>query len=155
MKFTPKTDEEIARENLWPAGEYSFEILEAADKTSKSGNEMIEMKVKVINDDGGFILVNDYLLESIAYKLKHAAEACGLLEQYSTGSLVSHDFIGKTGMLKLKIQKGKPKDDGSGDVYPDRNAIGDYVKPKSGNGSAGHAIAAPAPAAFIDDTVPF
>lgn len=149
MKFTPKTEKEIAEEKLWPAGEYSFEITEAFDKVSKSGNEMIELKVKVINDDADFIFVTDYLLESLAYKLRHAAEACGLLSQYEAGSLVGSDFTFKTGTLKLKIQKDK------NGQYPDKNVVGDYVKPEraSANGVTAPAAAASAPA--IDDTIPF
>jgi hypothetical protein len=146
MKFTPKSEKEIAEENLWPAGEYGFEVIEAADKTSKSGNEMIELKLKVTNDEGAFIFVNDYLLESLSYKLRHAADACGVLEQYETGSLVGNDFISATGTLKLKIQKDKTGQ------YADKNVVADYKKRE---GAANGVAPVQAAAKFIDDTVPF
>ena len=72
MNFTPKSEKELSEENLFPAGIYPFEILEATDKTSKKGNDMIELKLRVFHGERHQI-VNDYLLESIGYKLRHAA----------------------------------------------------------------------------------
>src|ERR1700761_5913233 len=101
MKFAPKTDKEIAESNLWPDGLYSFEIVEGVDKISKvkpdgsGGNEMVELKVKVYNEDGGHIFVNDYLLESIAYKLRHAAVACGLSATKQGGTIFWSGFFWK------------------------------------------------------------
>jgi len=126
MRFTPKTEKEIAESNLLPEGEYPFEISSGADKISKSGNEMIELWVRVYKPDGSFNQVADYLLESIAYKLRHAAEACGLLDKYEAGTILGTDFIGKTGMLKLGITKDK------NGQYPDKNGIKDYIVPKEG-----------------------
>ena len=148
MKFTPKTEKEIAEENLWQPGEYSFEVLEAADKVSKAGNEMIELKLKVYADDGGYIFVNDYLMDTVAYKLRHAADACACLAKYETGMLQADDFKAKAGRLKLKIQKDK-----SG-TYPDKNVVGDYVK--SGKESSnGVAQVASASVPLPDDSIPF
>lgn len=151
MKFTPKTEKEIAEENLWQPGEYSFEVLEAADKTSKSGNEMIELKLKVYADDGGYIFLNDYLLESMAYKLRHAADACGILEQYNAGSLVAADFAGKAGRVKLVIQKSKDPQ------YSDKNAVKDYVKSSAETKASApvNGVAQETPGKFIDETIPF
>jgi hypothetical protein len=151
MKFVPKTEKEIAEENLWPAGEYSFEIIEAEDKVSKSGNEMIELTLRVFNSEGGFKIVNDYLLEAISYKLRHAAEVCGLLDNYNRGHLLANDFFGKTGFVKLKIDKDKEG------KYPDKNGIADYITERSK--SNGHAAPVKAAAksqdTFQDDTIPF
>jgi hypothetical protein len=32
MKFKPKSEKELAEANLWPKGDYAFEILEAEKK---------------------------------------------------------------------------------------------------------------------------
>jgi len=127
MKFTPKSEKEIAEEKLLPEGTYPFEISKGEDKVSKSGNEMIELLVRVFKPDGNFLLVSDYLLESMAYKLRHAAEACGLLHEYESGTLLGSNFIGKTGELKLGIQKDK------NGTYPDKNVVKDYIVPKEGD----------------------
>lgn len=105
MKFTPKSDKELAEERLLPEGEYGFEISGAVDKVSKAGNDMIELTVRVFKDDGNFLLVTDYLMEAILYKVAHACKACGLYDRYENGNLEADDFVGKTGQLKLGIQK--------------------------------------------------
>lgn len=131
MQFVPKTDKELSEMNLWPAGEYGFEILEYAnfgqnsyvtkDTKSSAGNEMILLVVKVVNNEGNSIIIIDYLLEKMAFKLKHAAYSCGLGDKYESGKLFATDFIGKSGNLKLKIDKDKDR------KYPDKNGVADYV----------------------------
>lgn len=126
MKFTPKSDKELAEERLIPEGTYGFEISGGVDKVSKAGNEMIELTVRVFKPDGNFVLVTDYLMEAILYKVSHAAKACGLEDKYNAGNLHGEDFIGKTGELKLGIQKDK------NGQYPDKNVVKDYIVPKDG-----------------------
>jgi hypothetical protein len=125
MRFMPKTEEEIAHDNLLEKGEYPFEISGGEDTQSKAGNDMIVLTVRVYKEDGSFNLVTDYLLEAIAHKLRHAAEACGLLDKYEKGELTGEDFVGKTGMLKLGVQEAK------GDFFA-KNKINDYIVPKDG-----------------------
>lgn len=119
MKFQPKTEQEIQEERLLPEGEYSFQISGAEDTQSKAGNDMIKLTVRVFKPDGNFLLVDDYLVEAMLYKVLHLCEATGLKEDYDAGQLDSQKFIGKTGMLKLGIQKS--------DAFPDRNTIKDYI----------------------------
>lgn len=121
MKVTPKTDDEIARENLLEPGVYDFEVVNAFEKVSKSGNEMIELKLKVFTDTGGTRVINDYLLDAVAYKVKHFAECVGLLDAYNEGLLTAADCAGRAGKLNLKIQKDK------NGQFPDRNGVADYV----------------------------
>jgi len=144
MKFQPKTEKEIAESNLWPVGEYSFEIIEGTDEISKSGNEMIKLKVHVFNDEGNLKTITDYLLESIAYKLHHAAAACNLTDKYEEGELQGHDFVGKTGTLKLGRQIDK-----SGQ-YPDKNSISDYLPRKDD-----FAPSTPRKEDVLDDEIPW
>jgi Protein of unknown function (DUF669) len=121
VKFTPKTDEELATENLLQPGDYDFEVSDAEETISKAGNSMIKMKVKVFDDLGSYRVVFDYLMESVAYKLKHAAKAVGLGDAYERGELEAYDFINRSGRCKINIQKDK-----SGQ-YPDKNGITDYL----------------------------
>lgn len=127
MRFTAKTDKEIAEEKLIPEGEYSFEISGAVDKQSKAGNDMIELTVRVYKPDGNFFLLSDYLMEAMLYKVSHCAQACGLHDRYMSGELAADEFIGKTGTLKIGIQKDK------NGQYPDKNVVKDYVVPKDGD----------------------
>ena len=135
MTFEPKTEQEIAESKLWSKGEYGFEIVDASEKNSKrSGKPMIELKVKLYDGKGAGRTITDYLLAETPEKLRHCADACGLLDRYNTGNLSGNEFRGKRGKLKLGIEKDKKK------TYPDKNVVLDYVcasavgKAESGGG---------------------
>ncbi len=122
MTFEPKTEQEIAESKLWPKGEYAFEIVEGADKTSKtSGKPMIELRVR-LSDAKAARIITDYLLAETPEKLLHASKACGLLDRYKAGSLSGNELRGKRGRLRLGIEKDRKK------VYPDKNVVLDYVR---------------------------
>jgi len=122
MQFQPRTEQQIRDSKLFPKGTYDFEIIEAIETTSKSsGKPMIELKLQVLGPAGAKKSVKDYLVEKTDGKLRHAAEACGLLAKYETGSLSDADFLHKKGKVNLTIEKDKKKQ------YPDRNAVLDYV----------------------------
>lgn len=161
MKFAPKTEKEIAEMNLWQPGEYGFEIIEEAtlgsnhyqtcDKISQSQNEMIQLVVKVYNPEGHYRIVIDYLLEKMAEKLRNAAICCGLADKYEAGNFSASDFVGKSGMLKLKIDRDKTGQ------YSDKNAIANYVVPDGDMNKytppKGHPVNDTAP--IEDDEIPF
>ena len=121
MQFTPKTEKEIIASKLFERGTYDFEVLFAWEKISKrASNPMIELRLRVSNDNGHTKTVTDYLVASNAEKLRHAALALGLLHKYDEGSLSENDFWGLKGRLKLGIEKGL-------NGCPDRNVVTDYV----------------------------
>ena len=121
MNFTPKTEKEIEEANLLPPGTYDFEIVDALDKTSKAGNEMIELNLRVFDSEGSSRYVRDWLMESIPAKLRHVAYACGLGDKYEAGSLVAQDFLDRTGQVKLVVKKDKTGQ------YSDQNSVRDYL----------------------------
>lgn len=142
MRFTPKTENEVSSAGLWPKGTYDFEVADATDKQSKNGNDMTELVVKIYDQEGKSRKVFDYLVDTDggAYKIRHFAEAAGLLKEYETGFLPADVMIGKTGRCQVIIQKDKTG------AYPDKNAISDYVK------SDGPVTI---PTQEIDDEIPF
>lgn len=126
MQVTPKTEKEIYEANLLPNGWYPFTIGKAEEKLSKKGNEMIELNVKVYKEDSGFIFVRDFLMntEFGAFKLRHCAEACDLLEDYNAGKLNADDLESREGWAKIGVEKSKDEQ------FPDKNKIIDYAKEK-------------------------
>lgn len=146
MKFTAKTEDQIARESLLDAGEYDFEVANAEDKVSKAGNDMIELTLKVFRPDGGFIPSRDYLMEKMAFKLIHFCKSVGLMPSYDAGTLTAQECVGRAGRLKLVVEE-QPG-------YQPRNAVKDYIAVKDGE-AAKTTIKKPAPAAAADDGVPF
>lgn len=132
MRITPKTENEISQSNLLPEGVYHFEVTNASDKVSKSGNDMIELKLRIALQDGSQRVLTDYLLDAMSFKLRHFCVCAGLLEKYNAGQLLAYDCIGKTGMVHIIVQKGKEKPDGG--FYPDKNSVRDYQQPDSASG---------------------
>jgi len=86
-----------------------------------------KLVLQVFHPDRQPKIILDYLLEAMPRKLKESAYACGLGNEYENGTLCAEKYIGKTGNLDLVIQKGKKKDDGSGETYPDRNSVKGYI----------------------------
>ena len=129
MNFQPKTEKEIQKENerlLLPVRKepYPATVESAVDKTSKSGHEMIEIKLKVFADDGSHRIVTDYLMEAMAHKLFHFAEATGNMEKYQAGTLSSDDCEGKELFVKIGI-------DPANGNYAAKNVVKDYSSPQS------------------------
>lgn len=125
MRFKPKSEKEIQEERfpVLKPGKYHFEVMAASEEVSKKGNQMIVLKLKILDDSLNVLtFLKDYLMETMSYKLRHAAYSCDLGSQYDAGELHADQFIGKSGMLDLGIQKDKTGQ------YPDKNNVNDYVK---------------------------
>jgi len=155
MNIEPKTEEEVSN-NLWPVGEYQFKVLPefkfndvvlTQDTTSKNGNEMIVLVLQVYNENGQERIVCDYLVNTDGgqFKIRHAAVACSLEEEYQSGTLLADSFIGKTGMLKLGIQKDKTGQ------YSDRNSVKDYIIGKVDHQAPSDGV----PSHIMDDDIGF
>jgi len=124
MSYTPKSEEELAREVLLPDGAYDFEVVETSDKPSKNSNAMFTLKLRVFDTDGNSRTLFDYIVMSNPFgerKLRHAANACGLLETYNSGKLTAGDFLNTMGKILLKQQ------DGSADYPMPKNVVSDYI----------------------------
>ena len=140
MKITPKVREEVEKEaaarkkemnekNLLKRGIYDFEVMSAEETTSRAGNAMIKLKIRVFHD-GGEAHLYDYLVSTQVEKLCAFCDAVGLSKEYDAGDVKSDDMEGRSGRAKIGIEDEKPKDDGSDDKWPAKNKIKDYL-PKS------------------------
>lgn len=131
MRFSPKTEKQIQEDRfpLLKPGKYHFEVVDGKEEVSKKGNPMIVLRLKIVDDGLNHLAyLNDYLMESIAHKLRHAAHVCGLGNSYDNGELSANSFIGKTGMVEINIQKDKTGQ------YSDKNSIQDYVMAQNSTG---------------------
>jgi hypothetical protein len=92
-----------------PAGDYRFKITGCERQHSKSGNPMLVVKFAVRMPTGEIIPLTEWLLltDQWDWKLRHLADACGLLAKYDADTLDALDFIGKTGDFTLTHQTNK------------------------------------------------
>lgn len=150
MTVTPKTEKQLMEERNFPEGEYPFEVVLAKDGISKrSGNEMIHLKLKCFTQDGRQFFVDDYLMDSMGFKLRHFCEEVGLLEKYEAGQLKDYDCDKKEGTVQIIIQKSKESQ------YPDKNSVKDYGVAKKKVKEEKPAAPTPEPDPEVSDDVPF
>lgn len=124
LTFNPKTEDEIKLELLIEEGIYQFEVIQSESRTSKAGNPMIHLLLKVWDNSGKSALLHDYLLTSpsqMLFKLRHFCFAVGLGTEWESGSLTAENCMGKCGKAKVGIET-----DPSGKYGP-KNRINDYV----------------------------
>lgn len=121
MRFAPLSDKELAEMNMIPEGYYRYKVLEAKDKRSQKGADMIELKIELYMQDRNRQLF-DYLLEAMMHKINHFCKANDMLDKYDAGTLTSSDCYGRNGgFVHIAIQKDKTGN------YPDKSVIKDYV----------------------------
>ena len=128
MRTEPKSDAEIQAMMVMPEGTYPFVVLESKERVSKNGNDMIELKLEVLDDQNRPHTIFDYLLASMAFKLKHFCEATGLSDKYDADDLTAADCLRKRGYVELKADKAPRIVDGR--EYPPKNSVKDYIVEK-------------------------
>lgn len=120
--FTPRDPRELEKNFIvLPEGEYDFEVRSATESRSKNGNDMIELKLAVFNA-GQEVKTFDYLVfsQKAQWKLYSFCKAVGLVDRFKAGEITGFDCEGKSGRLKLKIDKS--------DGFDDRNAVAHYIE---------------------------
>jgi hypothetical protein len=129
MKFAPKSEAELKRQNLCPPAIYPFSVMSAADKQSTklrddgSPKEMIALKLNVHGDDGDYHVYDYISPDFMAHKLRHFAVAIGLEAKYQTGDFCAADCLDRQGWCNLIIKEDSQ--------YGPKNAVKDYCLGKT------------------------
>lgn len=148
MKYQPVTEKEFNERMLLPAGEYAFEVLNATEGVSKSsGADMITLELLVHATDGGSRKVKSYLVgsEKGRFQVRAFCVSAGILAKYDAGTFGAEDCLGKSGWLRLRVEAGKAKEDGSGN-WPDKNSVAGFIaEPSKAKASTAAPSAQPAP----------
>ena len=101
-----------------PEGEYEVKIVDVVQKTSKNGNDMLELTINAYDEDGRQVRVFDWIVNPTGlWKLKKICEATGI---EFTGEIDEQRLVGLNLMAKLQLRKATDK-------YPERNQIADYL----------------------------
>lgn len=142
MRYTPYTEAQIQSLSVMEPGIYTFEVLEVMTKDTynnplrdKNGVDMAKLKLIVWDRDNRERHVYTYISGdgNFAYKLRHFAKTLGMIQQYEDGIFEIDKTIGKRGNADIIIKRGTMKTDGSGELWPDRNDVKDFVVTADGN----------------------
>lgn len=106
MRFEPKTEAQLKAELLLPAGDYDFTIIEAEEKQSAKGNDMIALKLLVYTPDGGERTIRDWLMAG-SIKLCQFCVGVQLDHLYEQGVLTDQDCVGRSGRATIAIEEDK------------------------------------------------
>jgi len=140
MEFNPQDAGDRGSFTLLPEGLYDIEVVEAEERTSQKGNQMIALTIEARHPDGYPSRVWDYLVSTPAalFKVKQFCDAAGLTSAFESGRLAIQDCRGRQLKAKIMVEAGRGG-------YQDRNSIREYV--------AADTAAQPAGIATIPETV--
>lgn len=172
MRYTPLTEAQIQSMNVMDEGIYQFETVEVhvVDKFNnpmrdKNGNDMAKLKLVVWDNEGRERIVYTFISgdPNFGYKLRHYAQTVGMLTEYENGTFDIQRTEGKQGKANIVIKKGNLKNDGSGEMWPDRNDVKDFIfetqpraaQPQAGSPPPGHPAALATDGQILDDDIPF
>jgi len=155
MEFNPGDGTPKSGFDLLPAGEYDIEVIEAEERTSQKGNQMIALTLQAKHPDGYDARVWDYLVSVPAadFKIKMFCEATGLESKFQEGRLTAEECVGRTSRAKITIDEGR-------DGFSDRNGVAEYLSGSGGQPVARGIETMPAgadsqPAPVTDEQIPF
>lgn len=148
------TDEELDAVNLMEKGTYNFEVAKSERQTSKNGNPMAKLMLKLWDKEGKCHTLFDYLVFSNVplniKKVKHFCDAVGLIEEYKRREL-PEELAHYCGRVEIGVEDEQPK--ASGGMYPRKNKVVDYVKGEKG--AVKNELAYVSQEKDFDDIIPF
>lgn len=107
----------------WPADDYDGEIASIEEQTSKAGNDMLKLGVKVYHPDGRDKIVTDYIVNPTGlFKLKQIAMALGQGAVFNAGKFDPYSMKDKRICVSLKVTESEQ--------YGEKNEVKKYSSPK-------------------------
>ncbi len=164
MKYTPYTEAQIQSMNVMEPGIYRFQVLEALTTDQygnqlrdKNGTDMAKLKLLIWDRENRERTLFTYISGdgNFAYKLRHFAKTIGMLQQYEDAIFNISETVGKQGNADIVIKRGTLKQDGSGEMWADRNDVKDFVLTADGNVVSHAHEAPPLQVEQIDEDIPF
>ncbi len=104
MKFD-NTEKPSPTYAVFDEGVYEFLVLDAQEQISKTGNDMMKLKLEFKNANNEISTVFDYLVAPYPKKIAAFSQTTNLLDKYEAGELTPTDCMNKKGYALLEIQE--------------------------------------------------
>jgi len=106
-----------------PVGDYLCSLVAAEETVSKAGNEMINLRWKVEEDEFEGRIIFDAMVftEAAMFRVKQTLRGLGFPKNFA-GEIDVEGLVGRTAMLLIDIENSTQTDD-DGDPYPPRNRV--------------------------------
>lgn len=116
--------QQMREDALLKDGRYKYTVLDAREKVSSTGNNMINLKLS-LEVNGRRVVFFDSLIftPKMFWKVEHFCKASGMPEKIDEGSLTPNDCFAKEGYVDI-IRKA---DNQTGELT---NQVKDYIKPE-------------------------
>lgn len=116
--------QQMREDALIKEGRYKFTVLDAREKRSGSGNDMINLKL-ALEVNGRKVNQFDSLimLPKMFWKFEHFCTATKMTDKLDAGRLMAQDCFGKEGYVDI-VQKANGQ---TGEI---ENQVKDYIKPE-------------------------
>ena len=131
-------------------GDYEVEVIDAVESLSRSGHEMIELKLKT--SAGSYLYDFLVFIPNAFWKIDAFRAATGeTVTPESDVEIVADDLIGRSGTARLAVEEYNGKK---------RNKVAAWLAPKAGRMAAKATPTAkpatqPQPQSIEDDDIPF
>lgn len=133
---------QMRHDALIKEGRYKYRVLDAREKRSQNGNDMLNLKLGLTIGERQLIFWDSLILiPKMFWKVEHFCQSCGMPEKIDEGRLMAQDCLGKEGYIDI-IQKANTE---TGEI---ENKAKDYVKPEDLKPSEAAEVD------FVDDDVP-
>ena len=146
--YTASTPTE--RPDFVDPGDYPVEVIDASETVSKTGHEMIELKLKT--SAGSYLYDFLVFIPNAYWKIDSFRAATGeVVTPDDEVEITADDLIGRTGSVRLIVEEYKGKK---------RNKVAAWLAPKAGHmpaksTPAANPAAQPQPQSEEDDNIPF
>lgn len=113
--------QQMREDALLKEGRYKFTVLDAREKRSSAGNDMINLKLSLEVDARRVVFFDSLImLPKMFWKFEHFCKATGMPEKIEEGRIMASECIGKEGYIDI-IQKA---DNQTGELI---NQAKDYI----------------------------
>lgn len=116
--------QQMREDALLKEGRYKFTVLDAREKRSSAGNDMLNLKLSLEVNGRRIVFFDSLILTpKMFWKVEHFCKAVGMAEKIDEGRLMAQDCSNKEGYVDI-IQRSNPQ---TGEL---ENQAKDYIKPE-------------------------